>query len=702
MAATASIKMHLLFACCLVVGMIWISSTAVVDEIMRVRQLHQQQGIRKKYASINKSLSLAQFPTERHVDDLDINSKIISNNFTVGKTIGHNTPLPSNTNDTEHREKGGTVVVVGIITGSGSQNHRVNLLWPILFQNLPPHVSVLYVTDSGVGMPAALGSANSLLLLAPECGDGQQIPMVCKLAKMIKHVDSEFRDRLGWLLRVTDDTYVNVGNLVRLLASPNMTSMQHESVYGGDLYEWGGHRYMDGGAGWLMSGHLIRSIAPVLDVDFMQGIVQERSMTADDVAFGHYMTDVVKNVQVHHLEGFFNEFLEFGENGHLYVRQVHDFHAHATTVDNNDVRVYCKVVAYHLRIGNQAGGGQAPSEQNTGIQFIQRLHDLQEEGSDKKIKGCSIHPLVLFGSSSQNVSSCDASLLRIVEVHAPNCNDGCGGVRYSNPLGKYDVEIFTDQTFHTAPSSTTRQCKLALLWEPPAISAHMYDANAYDPSIFDAVFTTSEQMMLSNPAFFLRYLPPDSWVGQFPAPYPDASLIPGKTLGISMILSGKRFAPGHKMRHEVWESLLSKKGLPKVDACGNGAGRRVANKTECLAAYRFSIIIENDKDQGYYFSEKLVDCFLTATVPVIWGTGAKIAEMFDARGMIFWQTPADLEQILAGRLDTPQKQDAEYAAMLDSVRCNYERARPLARMIFDRMADYLLESYCHICKKPAF
>lgn len=308
-------------------------------------------------------------------------------------------------------------------------------------------------------------------------------------------------------------------------------------------------------------------------------------------------------------------------------------------------------------------------------------------------------PLVMFGSTRRIIKEnrCNASQIRSITIHAPNCNNECGGVRHQNALGKYDVEVFTDQAFHMA-SSSNAHCKLALLWEPPTISPHMYNTNAYNPLVLDAVFTVSEQMMMSNSSFFLRYLPPDSWVGTFPDPSPDAVLIPGKDAGISIILSSKKSAPGHRMRHEVWNNLLANK-LPKVDGCGDGVGRRVANKTECLARYRFSIIIENNKDQGYYFSEKLVDCFLTATVPIVWGTGAKISENFDARGMIFWQTPSDLHKILTGRLDTQQKQAMEYDTMLHSVRCNYHRAKPLATMIFDRMTAYILVSYCDICHK---
>lgn len=118
-----------------------------------------------------------------------------------------------------------------------------------------------------------------------------------------------------------------------------------------------------------------------------------------------------------------------------------------------------------------------------------------------------------------------------------------------------------------------------------------------------------------------------------------------KKKGISHLFSQKNSAPGHKMRHavstspaifispirnyvneetcvilrsQVWESI---KGKYPVDAYGPGVGKPVKNKTEALQEYKFSIIIENDKDQFFYFSEKIVDAFISGTVPVLWGHG---------------------------------------------------------------------------------
>jgi hypothetical protein len=51
-----------------------------------------------------------------------------------------------------------------------------------------------------------------------------------------------------------------------------------------------------------------------------------------------------------------------------------------------------------------------------------------------------------------------------------------------------------------------------------------------------------------------------------------------------------------------------------------------------LFDHQFSIAVENTKETSY-FTEKIIDCLLTKTVPIYWGA-PDIDEFFDIRGMI--------------------------------------------------------------------
>jgi hypothetical protein len=61
---------------------------------------------------------------------------------------------------------------------------------------------------------------------------------------------------------------------------------------------------------------------------------------------------------------------------------------------------------------------------------------------------------------------------------------------------------------------------------------------------------------------------------------------------------------------------------------------------ECLYSSMFNISLENSK-QVNYFSEKIIDCFLTFTIPLYIGC-PNIGEYFDTRGIIFASNADDL------------------------------------------------------------
>ena len=96
---------------------------------------------------------------------------------------------------------------------------------------------------------------------------------------------------------------------------------------------------------------------------------------------------------------------------------------------------------------------------------------------------------------------------------------------------------------------------------------------------------------------------------------------------ISIIASQKNIAVGHKLRHVI---ISSDKTL---DLYGRGYNA-IDNKITALKDYMFSVIIENSTTKNY-FSEKIIDCLITGTIPVFWGC-ENITEFFDERGFIFF------------------------------------------------------------------
>ena len=118
------------------------------------------------------------------------------------------------------------------------------------------------------------------------------------------------------------------------------------------------------------------------------------------------------------------------------------------------------------------------------------------------------------------------------------------------------------------------------------------------------------------------------------------------------------------MRHRVYERF---KDNSEVDFFGTGCNNPIDYKIEGLKDYRFSIIIENSIED-LYFTEKLLDCFLSGTIPIYVGC-KKVLEFFDENGIVFFDGDEDLPEILSSL------NEVFYNSKLDSIQRNFEVAK---------------------------
>lgn len=158
-----------------------------------------------------------------------------------------------------------------------------------------------------------------------------------------------------------------------------------------------------------------------------------------------------------------------------------------------------------------------------------------------------------------------------------------------------------------------------------------------------------------------RYLFGFTWVPE----YRDLSI--KKTAMISLIASGKTYYPGHKLRHQV-VAWLREKGVD-IQILGRGYAP-FDRKSDGLAPYRYSVIIENVREPSY-FTEKLIDCLLCETVPIYWGA-QNIEEIFEPGGMLICDSLDDIKAAIAAT------SEADYRARLEFVVRNKEKAASYA------------------------
>jgi hypothetical protein len=114
-----------------------------------------------------------------------------------------------------------------------------------------------------------------------------------------------------------------------------------------------------------------------------------------------------------------------------------------------------------------------------------------------------------------------------------------------------------------------------------------------------------------------------------------------------------------------------------------GGYKPFKEKSEGLASYRYSVVIENAREKNY-FTEKLIDALLCDTVPIYWGC-PNIAEFFDTSGMIICQSMDDIQRAIG------QMSEADYAARVAALAPARVRAvefdAPYARAAQALLAD---------------
>jgi hypothetical protein len=137
---------------------------------------------------------------------------------------------------------------------------------------------------------------------------------------------------------------------------------------------------------------------------------------------------------------------------------------------------------------------------------------------------------------------------------------------------------------------------------------------------------------------------------------------------MSFLMSNKLMTSGHIFRHEAFNSV-SFIDQSKYDIECNYliSPPRIDSKNQVLDSYKFSVVMENSVAENY-FTEKIIDCFSTKTVPLYWGC-PNIGEYFDESGIIFFNEIVDLiDKIINLNPET-------YNEMLDAVEKNFELAK---------------------------
>ena len=245
---------------------------------------------------------------------------------------------------------------------------------------------------------------------------------------------------------------------------------------------------------------------------------------------------------------------------------------------------------------------------------------------------------------------------------------------YPYPL---DIDIDTNKSaevyidcFNMDPVSKD-SIRIVIIEEP--LKSPYYELMKARKDLYTHLLTFHDEILTENPKA-RRFHCTNTWV---------KGHIPGEKLfNISYIVGGKKnpTMEGYELRHEVWRNR-DKIMTPKLFYV---SGNAVHSHTfvpwdeahinplvlgalkEPLFDSMFHIAIENTSIKNY-FTEKIIDCFQTRTVPIYYGC-KNIEEFFNISGILIAN---DLE----GLIDICNKVTPKtYNRMLPAMEENYQRS----------------------------
>jgi hypothetical protein len=223
---------------------------------------------------------------------------------------------------------------------------------------------------------------------------------------------------------------------------------------------------------------------------------------------------------------------------------------------------------------------------------------------------------------------------------------------FNPPINDDECKIvYTDNSLNLARKNSKNN--IAWLIESPEYHKKIYEEIKHNNFLFKTILTHSKKLLELNQKF--KFAPiGGSWL------YDDEFGVHTKTKNYSIIASWKNELVGHKMRHNI---ISGSKG--KIDVYGNGYNP-IKNKITALKDYRYSFCIENCKED-YYFTEKIMDAFLSGTIPIYWGCPS-IGDFFNLKGIIVFDNLLELKDKL--KLCT----ESYYLDNMDAVIDNHNRA----------------------------
>lgn len=221
------------------------------------------------------------------------------------------------------------------------------------------------------------------------------------------------------------------------------------------------------------------------------------------------------------------------------------------------------------------------------------------------------------------------------------------------------TKLWIDSVADTGPADGAM--RILLLNEPNAVTK-LANRVCEDPNRWDYILAHNPRV-LRRCANSVRFCYGTTWINDY--------AFPEKVFGVSTLVSAQLVVNGHYLRRKLWDCRASitiprrfyiSQRLKEIEPEGYVLGAR----KEPMFDTQFHLAIENSSTKNY-FTEKIIDCFQTRTVPIYYGA-KNIGRFFNRKGILVVRN-ADEAINTCNRLTS-----STYDSMRAAIEDNYTRS----------------------------
>jgi hypothetical protein len=236
------------------------------------------------------------------------------------------------------------------------------------------------------------------------------------------------------------------------------------------------------------------------------------------------------------------------------------------------------------------------------------------------------------------------------------------GVSLHSDLIDKPITVFYDYPLRDISELNHNKYNFLFIQEPNQLFGYHDWAMQYG-GYFDAILTWSQPILDKYPDSSLF----------FPFAFRTIELTyekyhTDKNFEVSFLCGNKQLIEGHHLRHRIYSrqaDILIPNHFIYTAPWEGG-------KDRCWKSM-FHIAIENSQNKGY-FTEKIIDAFLTKTIPIYWGC-PNINDFFNSEGIVTFNNEAELIDIVNNL--SPEY----YSTRKDIIEENYKKAIHISDLI---------------------